>query len=105
VALAIEAGEDASALELDRSLLDAALLDLARDAAARLPRGARLGFAVRPAEGGVVFEAAGLPPAPPSAGMRALAEAAGGTFAEEAEPDGAVRLRATLPAAPDGTAG
>jgi hypothetical protein len=100
IALSIETGaEEMPAVRLDRALLDLGLLELARDAAARLERGARLGFALRalaPEEGGVELTVTGLPPAPDAHTLRALADGAGGRLDAIEEPSGTT-LRAVLP--------
>jgi hypothetical protein len=104
-ALALETGpEELPPVRLDRSLLDLGLLELAREAAARLERGARLGFALRAAGagegGGVELAVTGLPPAPDARTLRALAEGVAGRL-ETTEDSGGTTLRAILP--PDQT--
>ncbi|MBW8269512.1 sensor histidine kinase [Caldovatus aquaticus] len=104
IGLAIERAAGLPAVRLDRALFDLGLLETARDAVARLTCGGQLRLTLGAAEGGgVALTIAGLPPAPPSGALRALAEGAGGRFAESEAPppDGGTVLAVVLPPAPD----
>ncbi len=101
LALSIETAADLPPVRIDRTLFDLGLLELARDAAARLERGAKFGLVLEAAEEGraVALAVTALPPAPPAATLCALAETAGGRLERAEEPGGGTTLRAILPAA------
>jgi len=95
IGLAIEQAEGGlPPVRMDRTLFDLGLLELTRDAVARLALGGALRIALGEADGGgAALVISGLPAAPQGAALRALAEGTGGRF-EVSE--------AAAPAAPEG---
>jgi signal transduction histidine kinase len=102
ISLAIEQAQGLPPVRLDRTLFDLGLLEAARDAVARLSCGGTVRLALGPAAGGgAALAISGLPPAPPTAALSALAEGAGGRLEASEAPGDRVTLTLVLPPAPE----